>query len=281
MVKRTSLLIVCIIAGLAAGSKAGAATFWDNSGDHQWMTQANWNGDPIPGLSTQVFVCAVANLNSGQTGLCADLNVGQASTGVLNINTGGAITPSGWSNAGTWGGTGTINVNGGQFISSSPIQIGVGSGSIGVFNLNSGLVQVNMLTLGTNSGNGTIVVKGGTFQTSSTAIAWTNSGTSKINLCGGVFIFNGDASATVNWGIAHGMIVGYDGTMEVLWDYNTTNPGQTTMWTRDKSCQNGYYLAGDANRDCAVNIADLAMLVQGWLKCNDYNQTGCGLSYSR
>jgi len=45
--------------------------------------------------------------------------------------------------------------------------------------------------------------------------------------------------------------------------------------TLQAECGDWGYLGGDVNRDCRVNLADLAIMAQGWLGCTDPQTPGC------
>ena len=82
-----------------------------------------------------------------------------------------------------------------------------------------------------------------------------------------------------------------DGT-NMTYDGNITNP-QFAFGAWDRAteitlkpfgyigtCQDmidaGYGLSGDTNSDCYVTVLDLAILADGWLKCNDPANSDCG-----
>ncbi|MCK5563756.1 MAG: hypothetical protein KAJ07_00795 [Planctomycetes bacterium] len=81
---------------------------------------------------------------------------------------------------------------------------------------------------------------------------------SGIDIREGSFIINGDDTVYVADFVASGKITAYGGTGRVLYDYNATNPGKTTIRGLEG-------VEGDIDEDYDVDIDDMSMFVQEWL----------------
>jgi hypothetical protein len=208
-----------------------------------WETPANWGG-AVPGPGYKVYFnsasatpCIVdqtsggCQLSMGDGGGPATLVVtnggnltcGDTSTGNLDNN---AWTAIGYSAAATMiidpGATVTFNYH---------LWIGLTGGGNGTLIMNGGtatLANVNAaFGIGTGGGQGMVNLYGGTLNINNN-IQLPNSG-AQINLAGGTLLINGNATGNITTYTNAGKIVAYGGAGTVVFDYNITNPGQTTV----------------------------------------------------
>ena len=216
----------------------GTQTFDDTTGDGLWQTAGNWGGThgaQLPMLGDNAIIgtnwtAAIGNFSA----VAYDVYVGSGVSSTLNLlSGGGTLTAAGTLFVGTYtGGNGTMTVDGDMNIAGG-LNLGFNSG-VGTLTVNSGTSTFGgTLRIGNTgtSPDGTLTINNGaTVKTAVSTIAWTDDTTSTIALdLGGTLVFTGDASAAVNWGLGHGMIVATGNATEIEWDYNVTTSGETTV----------------------------------------------------
>jgi hypothetical protein len=113
---------------------------------------------------------------------------------------------------------GTANVTGGLF---------VGLHGAGTINLTGGSLTVaGQLGIALNAGStGQVALAGGTLTVGS--IAMTADG--RLDITAGTLLINGDATSIVDTYVSNGWITALGGAGTVVRDYNTRNPGKTTL----------------------------------------------------
>lgn len=82
-----------------------------------------------------------------------------------------------------------------------------------------------------------------------------------LDVCGGTLVMDGDRQTSVQTWINDGQLVACGGVAQVVYDYNITNTGKTTVVS---SC-NGIP-AGDLSVDCKVDLNDFAILAGHYLE---------------
>lgn len=236
--KTGSLLLALLISML---SLSVYADIWLGTGslsdpnDSRWNVGRNWNTGAPPISGSDVFIDRNTRLQP-----LVDASVTGAVGGLARLG-------------GTAGG-GTINsltVTGGDITFSNHCILGEGGGSKATLEITGGVFQSKTLWVG-NSGNGTVIIRGGSiFMTAeSLYVDRFDKTTSVIYLYGGVInqignvymgkggliditegtlILDGDRRGTVNNYITAGKIKAYSGASTVVVDYDTTNPGKTTV----------------------------------------------------
>jgi hypothetical protein len=148
----------------------------------------------------------------------------------------------------------------------------------GDVNMTGGLIDVeNTLYVPKLSGFGHIQLDGGTILAGELSI---NPVRGTADIRGGKFVLEGDAMATIRTYVESGILSAYSGSGQVVYDYNETNLGKTTV--RSERCA-----ASDLNSDCAVDSLDLCIFARNWLascgepaECNGadiYPETGDGI----
>ena len=216
---------------LAGDVKALDMTWTDNTGDHLWSTEGNWDSGTIPtsadypriGLLPGPTIAnegAVANMLG--LGLGASVTALTVDGGTLAITTyfqlglsnGCEATCEMISGTVTAGnilvgdrGSGTLNMIGGTITDNGLFRIGHHPTSIGRVNLYGGIINTNTFDMRGHAGSfGTMDVRA--------------AGTLKIN---------GDNLSLVQQYIDEGWITAYDGNGTLQMDYDVTNKGKTTL----------------------------------------------------
>lgn len=190
---RLSLGLICV---LASSSSLHADTFrwyhWSTDGTPgSWTNYANWQGSfgssslPNSGSIVSIDNGAIAQINSGQSGLYDTLYVGEfPDSGQVNIvsgaslsgrlaylgydfGTAGTVVSSGtWTNLGNLyvghSGTGNLQINAGLVSVNGTAFTGLETSGRGTIELNSGTLSVRRLVEG--SGTGALKINGGVLQ---------------------------------------------------------------------------------------------------------------------
>ena len=159
------------------------------------LSTGTWSGDD-----------GVTNVNGGIVDNSAGrmwIGMNPGSAGTLNINS-GSVTVGEWLMVGNDGSTGTINMNGGTLsvatgMALNPYNPDPGQGAY--FNLNAGVATVGDL--------------------------WVNQGI--IDIEAGTLLLPGDKTSLISNLIGWGNLTAYDGSGTVVYDYDTTNSGMTTV----------------------------------------------------
>ena len=235
MCKKLIYLISFVLALGLAGDVQAADISWTGTIDNDWFTAGNWDLERLPTTSDNTYI----NLLPGPTiasgdAVGDDVYVGyDGMTGALTMDSGTlTITPvhtgvtCGWPadsvgtlnmNGGTitadfvsmgWGGTGTLNMTGGTIIAEE------GTGGYGVLYVGGG-----------GTGIGHYHLDGGTITTT-----YLQYGSGTIDITAGTLIIDGDVTAAIEGYIDDGWITAYGGAGVLLLDFDTTNPGKTTLW---------------------------------------------------
>jgi hypothetical protein len=246
-------------------SAVTAEIAWNKTGTPgNWGTSIHWTGTD-PSRPNGNFKCNFSNSNRAEcqvTGIHIFSQLVQNTTGVLRVRDGGSLTATAaWSAVGYSQGTNRMIVETGGIVNTGGhFWIGFNSPSVGILDVNGGTVNVSsQFGLGWNGGTGYANVRdGGVLNLSSFDGTRSISGASILNVESGVVVINGDRTTEVGNYVAAGKIVAYNGTGRILYDYNATHPGKTTV----RALQG---VDGDVNRDGGVDIKDLALFVGDWL----------------
>lgn len=216
------------------GTDGRVDTDWTNGGgDRAWNNASNWtlgvpdsndkaalrddmvNG-PIIDSDTMASVNSMVVGDGGSTASSIDINDGSLIVGGWFILAYGA-------NDG-----GTFNIRGGTTSIGSHMH--VGSGGIGTMKMTGGTVSVNgEFGLGTHGGVGEVYLDGGII----IADSFTMTVNSWIDITAGTLIVDGDVTSTINIYRSTGWITAYDGAGTLNIDYDSTNPGKTTVTATD------------------------------------------------
>lgn len=266
--KRFSLIIILLLCG-----NVFAATWFGGYIDDQFTNAGNWNsGDPLgqdcvlsQGLVVELTAPPSYNI------LSLKLGAGLGNMNTLNMNGGTLDITNGLEvgNVGT-AGEGTLNINSGQ-ITCAYLHQGYSSyGEINMTDPNGLLYVSSYYYIGVGGGYGVVNLDGGVFESEYMVMTIG----SQITITGGTLKMNG------NWGdptidipqyIADGWI-----TAAPDWDLQTEiiNGGLgIQVSATPEPCP--VPPQSDANGDCHVDMADLAIMASEWLTCNLTEQSDC------
>ena len=233
------VLTTCVVAGLvlALGSVSQAADIqWTGAADNLWSNPLNWDTGFVPDGTQEVLIdvpwAAAPNgpvIQDGDAAVADGMLTEAAGIPVLNI-TGGTLDIADY----VWWGDGTDsyavwNQSGGVVTVADVFELGWGDGA-GTLNLTGGVLTVGRFKNPTGSGTfaqanihgGTVnVTKAGglDFGNENGAMEFDGSGT---------LVLEGDDAAKIAGLIGSGQITGAGGAT-VLYDYNITNAGKTTV----------------------------------------------------
>jgi hypothetical protein len=224
---------VCAGIWLGNGSLAEPNIPADPNNNH-WNVNNNWSAGVPPISGEDVYIDRNTRLQP-----LVDASI----TAV-----GGVVRMGGTSGGGT---TNKLTVTGGSTTFTGHFIMGEGAGSKATLEVSGGSFQSNTLWVG-NSGKATVLITGGKITTKAeslyvdrfnkvscviylyggvieqTGSIYMGSG-GLIDITEGTLIFSGDRRGTVNGYITAGKIKAYSGASTVVVDYNTTNPGKTTV----------------------------------------------------
>ncbi len=194
-------------------------------------------------------------------------------------------------------GRGTLIMNGGT-VSCGDIINGWGGSQLGydfpddlywgegTIQMNEGAIDCNMVSMAILAvplaggdpnvvGSGTINLLGGTINIRNDSGLINVGGSNGIYVTGGTIIIHGDMAAELTALIGTKITTSAGRTVDI--DYNTTNPGKTTLTS---SCPNGVDV-GDLDFDCDVDIDDVVVMAVDWLKssCTGDISGNCFVDY--
>ena len=247
---------------------------WNATGSYprNWSVASYWTPS-YAGRPDGNFTCQL-NINGGAECQVTDshvftnlrMNV-NGSGSVLRIKDGGSITTVGaWSGIGYNNKTNKMIVEtGGSASFNDHLWIGFTSPSVGIVDIDGGVVTVGgQLGLGWNGGTGYVNIRdGGVLNLNTLDGSQSISDASILDIESGYVVINGDKTSIINDYAANGKITGYGGKGRILYDYNATYPGKTTIRAVEG-------VDGDIDGDYDVDIDDFAVFVQNWLveDCN-------------
>ncbi|MBE0534710.1 MAG: LamG domain-containing protein [Phycisphaerae bacterium] len=176
-------------------------------------------------------------------------------TGISGIGDATFFMRGGEVNTGTlgvgFGGTGRLEVSGGT-MTAATLGIGGGWGTGNLIMSGGTLVLKKELKFPWNSqGNGRILVTGGKIVAKALVLGKvTGDGNPNVRIENGVILLEGDHIATINKYFADGWITlpDNDPNLEVALDYDTTNPGMTTLTVI-------FYKSAQASHPYPINMA--------------------------
>ena len=244
--------VVCFCVLFAAGQARAVNTVWKpaangiyppNTGN--WNDKGNWTRNAVPGDYKVVFnvqntaECVVTDTQSATQLVHGDN--GAADAGVIRVKSGGNLT-TGLSPAGAkvWSGIGynrkatLIVETGGVYNAAEHLWIGFTSGGLGTLTLAGGTVSVaGMFGLGWDGGTGYVHVENGSLNLSGFSASRSIGGASLLDIEEGTVVIDGDQTIAVERCVAENKITAYGGQGTVLWDYDVTHPGKTTILATD------------------------------------------------
>jgi hypothetical protein len=205
---------------------------WTNTeGDRLWRNPANWSGGEVPtsadkaAIRNQAIVGPIIDSDTTAAANFVVLGDWQSSSDTVTM-TGGSLITANWFSIGYY-----IQNNGTFTISDGTVNIGtymyVGNGGTGTVTISGGSITVNgLLSVAHQEGStGKINLNGGTISAGTLNI---NSG-GKISITTGTLIVDGNQITSVSSYEASGLLTAYNGGGHLIYDYNTANPGKTTV----------------------------------------------------
>lgn len=257
--------------------QAATTTAWNPaanpSGTGRWTEKANWTG-AIPTGGPQGDYKCVFNVNGARECLIdAAITVSQVvqgdngSGGIIRIVNGGNLiagsVPAGGTN---WTGVGynrnaTMIVEaGGVLTCTDHLWVGLVSPAVGTLIINGGTVHVNgMFGAGWDStGIGSVKVNAGLLNLNGWNYSQSIGTGSNVDIAEGTVQISGDKTGSILMMIADKRITAYEGKGKVVYDYNITTSGKTTLTALPP-------VIGDVNKDFGVDIGDLLMFADSWL----------------
>jgi hypothetical protein len=233
------VMAATIVLGVATTDVFAATRTWDN-GAHDgglWVTPANWSSNLAPIATDDAWIDTAntyVQIRPGDAAVGKQVLVGRSSSGIELEMTGGTLTTSTGSPGGLYvgqygGSSGILRVSGGTINAALDIDIGY-TGS-GMLVMTGGTINVGTnFILNTYGGLGHVDFSGGTINCNSLSI----NSNSVFNISNtGVLIINGDKMGTISGyiGSSPAKLIACNGAGTVLYDYDTTNPGKTTVRT--------------------------------------------------
>ncbi len=230
------LIIVTCFAGLCFGAN-------NYTGIGNWNDELNWSeGIPFVNggstLQATIYSGAECTVSHGEPNdaVCGYLHVGWGGDSTLIIKGNGKITGGNALNVGARPSTnadGTLLMTGGEATFAN-VYAANGGGAIidignpgGVFNITGNL---NMTWDASNHRDATVTIhEGGVLNIGGTVGIGDGGGEKTINIAGGTIVFDGDKTDDVEDLIQSSILIAEGGRAEVLYDYDTTTTGKTTV----------------------------------------------------
>ncbi|MEN6385031.1 MAG: hypothetical protein ABFD79_07505, partial [Phycisphaerales bacterium] len=270
------IFVFCVLLFFGVGDVLAGQAIWTNGvANNLWQDPNNWHGKAVPVYYDQVLVNGAspngAMINSGITAETYDLWLGSGpdlttpAKGELTI-AGGTLNVGSGFNIGYHDiDTGIVNLVAGDVNTYSWVKVGV-SGN-GTLNIQNGRFRSGgWLILGyQETGVGHVQLDGGMLDTNGRFLL---SSGSSIDITKGVWRLFGDQTVAVGALVAVGQITAYGGYGDIS-AVHESDPCNTivtaTPWYSSPVCQNGFYLSGDLDNNCYVDLGDVAMLIKDWL----------------
>ncbi len=250
--RKRILATICVASFLAAGSVLAGGGLWTGNGTapYLWDDPLNWETG-VPAAGDTVYITA-AGTGTTKYPIIQDGIAAQAGTIILGwdnftpnpgdmtklIMTGGSLTTTSdmWigkddGNDGNEG-PGIFEISGGTVALGPTGHLIVGQGSAGTVNQTGGMVSPWRLVLDWDSNSpGTYNLHGGIVHITDAAAPIHLRPGSLLDIAGdGQLLMDSDQTAAILAGIDSGHITAFGGLGTVLYDYDVTNPGQTTVW---------------------------------------------------
>ncbi|MEN6386251.1 MAG: hypothetical protein ABFD79_13785 [Phycisphaerales bacterium] len=280
--KNKMRILLVLIAVFSFSSIANADLHWSAaSGD--WNSGSSWDVGSKPVAGDQAIVLWNHTITVTGNEYAGELNLGYVANGWINIAAGGSLTTETMHVGQTAEGNlevGTMNVYGTAYAEQLFVANERANGR-GVLNVYSGgLVRVgawhcNIGNSGTQAGaGGTVNLKGtGSMEVNTTTGGILMTANGHIDIEAGQLKVLGDYRTQLQGYVNDGRITSNGGNSPHCVPAVSFLDGYTYVKTSGCSCTN--FLPGDVNRDCYVDMFDLAFLAQNWLDCTDPSNTYC------
>jgi len=203
------------------------AIWMDTASDHLWSTSKNWSKYPtatdwakirngLPGPTID-FEGAVANR----------VHIGYPEGGILTIDGGTLVISEDDLRLGKAGNTGTLNMISGSISVARDLDVG-SEGQRGIITMTGGTITVSRdLEMPASVGSsaqvnlyGGTIILGGSLLMREDGI---------LDITAGTLIIDGDARVYIQGYMNNGWITAYGGTGTIIYDYDTSHSGKTTI----------------------------------------------------
>jgi len=279
--KKIGVLMLGVVLLSSASVFAGGGLWQGNvdPNNYLWTHDAGWEAGAAPTVSDAAYITWAGSLplaenaptiGDANAAECDTLLVGWTGfgnqTAILDM-TGGTLhvvnfLAVGHQDPGQHPSSGLFNLSGGEVTIDG--TLGIGWGGTGRVNMTGGTVTTEVLAFAPvltafpewicpghlDLHGGVILVNDGLAL---------NDGLWSIDIEKGVLVVNGELTGVDYW-VDRDWITAYRGKGTVMWDYNVTNTGKTTIWACGLTNP-----TGDFDADCDVDLADLATLAGNWL----------------
>jgi hypothetical protein len=212
MSKKYSLLVSIVLLLTLTTISSAVDRIWDNgAGDGNWTNAINWASDILPNTTSdyaRIRMTTGPVFSAGRTATAWRVYLEGTGNGTLTVS-GGTLNTNNHIYAGVIStDTATLNMSSGDVNIAGTFYISRDAGSVANINLSGGTITCGVLSMGASGGTG------GRINLSST----------------GKLIITGDVTATITPWITSGWIKAYNGAGTVMYDYNVTTVGKTTVW---------------------------------------------------
>jgi len=262
MKMKTLALAILLLIFTACFSQA--TIVWNPSGTYPdeayWDVGGNWNTGQVPGEDNKAIIRAsvICVLNSGADVDQLSVGDGGDDGASLRIVDGGSLFADGtaWSAVG-YNRDSTVTIeSGGLLETTHRVLLGRESDSHLIVDGGTAVIGGH-LQVGNNGGFGRLTVGDGGLVDIAGDVR--RNGDMLIDVRGGTIIIDGDKTGFISsWEGSE--IVAYGGAGILLFDYNATHPGKTTIQAMEQEV-----LEGDITEEGRVNIEDLKLFVDDWL----------------
>lgn len=233
-----------------------------------WGDPANWT-PYVSGSPDGNFKCVFNRAGTAEAVVTGNHVFGQlvhgdngaADAGVIRVVDGASLTTAtDWSGIGYNRKARMIVESGGTVNFGDHLWVGQSAGGMGILDLEGGTVHVaGNFSLGWSGGTGYANIREGVLDLNRWAGVDAIKGNSHMDIeQGEVVIGGGSQTGVVHDLIEAGKITAFGGTGRILYDYNISHPGKTTIRAIEG-------VDGDVNRDGGVNLLDLTAFAADWL----------------
>jgi len=232
MCKKLIYLISFVLVLSLVGDVQAVVVAWtDATGDHNWLTPANWVLGILPTFVDEAVIDLLPGPTIGNEGDVTTyrVRVGDTTTGALTVD-GGTLTTTAWINIGNGtNGQGTLNMISGTITAGSNLR--VGNNGSGILNMTGGTITITgeLRIPTTASSTGHVNLDGGIITANTFVMRPAASSVGTMDVGAGTLIINGDKLMLVQGYIDNGWITAYAGSGWLDLDYNVTNAGRTTL----------------------------------------------------
>lgn len=205
---------------------------WEGFFDAAWLNDNNWNGGSVPPAGSEIVIDSMdsfwpavgSEINSIDT-----LKIASTPSSIAQLSAGlGSKIYVGTTTLGEAAGSNATLIKTGGYMVTSVLNVGVAGDA--AIHLDGGLLHAGSIVVGT--------------------------GANQIDVTLGELVVNGDITSDVAQWEANGVITAYSGDGVLVYDYDISRGGMTTVSAA----------VVDFNSDGAINVDDLSKFAQHWLE---------------